>query len=79
MFRSFINALAAGIAAQVHYLPMHLQPYFRQSGFREGNFPNAERYYQGALSLPLYFDLTESEQDRVIDNVRSAMAAPPLH
>ncbi|HEX5274832.1 MAG TPA: UDP-4-amino-4,6-dideoxy-N-acetyl-beta-L-altrosamine transaminase [Candidatus Rubrimentiphilum sp.] len=70
---------AAGIAAQVHYFPIHLQPYFRQSGFREGNFPAAERYYESALSLPLYFDLTESEQNRVIDNVRSAISGPALH
>ena len=57
---------AAGIAVNVHYIPVHLQPYYRRLGFRPGDFPAAEAYYAGALSLPIYFDLTDELQDRVI-------------
>jgi UDP-4-amino-4,6-dideoxy-N-acetyl-beta-L-altrosamine transaminase len=62
-----------GIQSQVHFMPIHTQPYYRRLGFRDGDFPAAERYYQGALSLPLFFDLEETDQDRVIDVVRSVV------
>lgn len=57
---------SAGIGVNVHYIPVHLQPYYRRLGFRAGDFPNAESYYAGAISLPIYFDLTDELQDRVI-------------
>ncbi len=56
----------AGIGVQVHYLPVHLQPYYRAQGFAPGDFPVAEWYADRTLSLPIYADLTDSEQDRVI-------------
>lgn len=66
--RSAFEALRArGIGVNVHYIPVHLQPYFRNMGFGPGDYPNAERYYRQALSLPLYADLTESQQDQVIN------------
>ena len=65
----------AGIASQVHYIPIHTQPYYRARGFRTGDFPVAEAYYQGALSLPLFVGLSDGDQDRVIDVVRAAAAA----
>lgn len=55
-----------GIFAQVHYIPVHLMPYYKQFGWKEGDFPNAEHYYKGCLSLPMYPTLTEEEQDFVI-------------
>ena len=58
-----------GIGVNVHYIPVHLQPYFRNLGFGPGDFPQAERYYRQAISLPLYADLTEAQQDRVINAV----------
>jgi UDP-4-amino-4,6-dideoxy-N-acetyl-beta-L-altrosamine transaminase len=57
---------SAGIGVNVHYIPVHLQPYYRRLGFRAGDFPNAESYYAGAISLPIYFDLTDELQDRVV-------------
>ncbi len=66
--------LLAGVQSQVHYIPIHTQPYYRQLGFRDGDFPAAEHYYEGALTLPLFFDLSESDQDRVVDVVRKAVA-----
>lgn len=63
-----------GIGAQVHYQPVHLQPWYRRSlGTREGDFPVAEAYYRGALSLPLYPTLRDEEVDRVVDELRRAL------
>lgn len=63
----------ADIGVQVHYIPVHRQPYYRSLGFRDGDFPLAERYYSEALTLPLYYTLTESEQDRVVEALRQAL------
>jgi UDP-4-amino-4,6-dideoxy-N-acetyl-beta-L-altrosamine transaminase len=58
------------IYSQVHYIPVHLMPYYRQFGWKEGDFPNAEAYYKGCLSLPMYPILKEEEQDYVIQIVK---------
>ena len=50
---------AAGIGVNVHYIPVHLQPFWRARGFGPGDFPEAERYYAGALSLPLHARLSD--------------------
>lgn len=55
-----------GIRPNVHYIPIHLQPYYRELGFRKGDFPKAEQYYSRALTLPLYPSLTGEQQDNVI-------------
>lgn len=60
----------AGIGVNVHYIPVHLQPVYRKQGFQEGDFPKAEGYYQRALSLPIYFDLSSEEQQFVIARLR---------
>lgn len=65
---------AAGILVNVHYIPVHLQPYYRRFGFRPGDFPATEAYYEGALSLPLFYDLSEEAQDYVVDRLRSALS-----
>jgi len=66
------NLRAKGIGTQVLYIPVHLQPWYRQTyGYRLGKCPNAENYYRRALSLPLYPGLTDEDVDRVIDEVRS--------
>lgn len=57
------------IYAQVHYIPVHLQPYYVRQGFRKGDFPMAEAYYEKCLSLPMYPGLTDKEQDFVIEKV----------
>lgn len=56
----------AGIGVNLHYIPVHLQPYYRALGFAPGDFPEAERYYGQALTLPLYPAMSEAEQDIVI-------------
>ena len=62
-----------GILVNLHYIPVHTQPYYQRMGFRSGDFPEAERYYQEAISLPLYFGLSEADQDRVIFEVRETV------
>lgn len=59
----------AGIYAQVHYVPLHLMPYYSELGSREGDCPVAEEYYRHCLSLPMYPTLTDEEQDYVIEKV----------
>jgi UDP-4-amino-4,6-dideoxy-N-acetyl-beta-L-altrosamine transaminase len=54
-----------GIGVNVHYIPVHIQPYYQALGFRLGMFPQAEAYYAEALSIPLFATLTEDEQDTV--------------
>lgn len=55
-----------GVGVNVHYIPVHTQPYYRELGFHDGQFPRAEAYYSKCLTLPLYPSLHESEQDHVI-------------
>lgn len=63
-----------GIGVNVHYIPVHLQPYYRDLGFAVGDFPEAERYYRHAITLPLYYDLGDAEQDRVLDALKAALS-----
>lgn len=57
------------IFTQVHYIPNHLQPYYQQQGWKQGDFPNAEKYYEKCLSIPMYHSMTENEQTKVIDTI----------
>ena len=58
---------AHDINANVHYIPVHTQPYYQQFGFKYGDFPNAEQYYSRAFSIPIFYGLTDEMQDTVID------------
>ena len=69
----FDHLRSVGIQVNVHYIPVHLQPYYRRLGFRSGQFPVAEHYYAQAISLPLYAGLSEAQQTRVIEEVASAL------
>jgi UDP-4-amino-4,6-dideoxy-N-acetyl-beta-L-altrosamine transaminase len=55
-----------GIGVNLHYIPVHLQPYYQSMGFKRGDFPEAERYYTEAISLPMYQGLTNEQQDEVV-------------
>jgi len=63
----FDELLQHGIGVNLHYIPVHLQPYYREQGFSEGMFPEAEAHGCSAITLPLYSGLTDSDQDRVIE------------
>lgn len=65
----------AGIGTQVHYIPVHTQPYYQALGFAEGDFPVAEDYYARTLSLPLFSDLNETQQNRVALLLKHALIA----
>ncbi len=54
------------IGSQVHYIPVPMQPYYRHLGFSLDDYPNAQAYYREALSIPLYYDLTDEQQQHVI-------------
>jgi dTDP-4-amino-4,6-dideoxygalactose transaminase len=64
--RLFDSLRRANIGVNVHYIPVHTQPYYRKTGFTEGMFPESEKYYSEAVSLPMFADLTAAQQDRVI-------------
>ena len=67
---------AHGIGVNVHYIPVHTQPYYRQHfGFKQGDFPAAEAYYAHAITLPLYFSLSEDEQYTVVATLKQAFQA----
>uniref|UniRef100_A6W184 DegT/DnrJ/EryC1/StrS aminotransferase n=1 Tax=Marinomonas sp. (strain MWYL1) TaxID=400668 RepID=A6W184_MARMS len=65
----------AGIGTQVHYIPVHTQPYYQELGFKQGDFPIAEDYYARTLSLPLFADLTYAQQERVALILKHALIA----
>jgi UDP-4-amino-4,6-dideoxy-N-acetyl-beta-L-altrosamine transaminase len=63
----------AGIGVNVHYIPVHLHPYYRSRGFAEGQFPCAERYYRRAITLPLFPGLSDSQQFQVVASLEEAI------
>ena len=64
----------AEIGVNVHYIPIHTQPYYTRLGFKRGDFPASERYYERALSIPLFPALTESQQEHVVTTLSEALA-----
>jgi len=58
------------IFAQIHYIPCHLMPYYRELGWKEGDMPQAENYYKRCISLPMFPTLTEEEQEFVIEKIK---------
>ncbi|BFM50867.1 UDP-4-amino-4,6-dideoxy-N-acetyl-beta-L-altrosamine transaminase [Marinomonas sp. THO17] len=72
--KAIFDALrSAGIGTQVHYIPVHTQPYYQDLGFDWGDFPIAEDYYQRTMSLPLFYEITRSEQERVVSILTQAL------
>lgn len=63
-----------GIGVNVHYIPVHTQPYYRRLGFSFGQFPESERYYEEAITLPLFPLMTEEEQDYIISALREILS-----
>jgi dTDP-4-amino-4,6-dideoxygalactose transaminase len=55
-----------GIGVNLHYIPVHTQPYYQRMGFKMGDFPEAESYYTEAISLPMFQTMTEAQQDEVV-------------
>jgi len=69
----FAAMRSAGIGVNVHYIPVHLQPWYRRLGFSRGDYPVAEAYYDRALTLPLHPNLSVEQQDQVIEALSLAI------
>lgn len=69
----FVTLRERGIGVNLHYIPVHTQPYYRAMGFAEGDFPEAERYYSEAISLPMYPGLTEADLLKVAGALKEAI------
>lgn len=63
-----------GIGVNLHYIPVHTQPYYQQMGFKSGDFPEAERYYAEAISLPMYSTLSDAQQVQVAAALHEELA-----
>ena len=66
----FDECRAAGIGVNLHYIPVHLQPYYSDLGFKQGDYPAAEAYYANAISIPLFHSMTDTQQDEVVRVVK---------
>ncbi|WP_343859834.1 UDP-4-amino-4,6-dideoxy-N-acetyl-beta-L-altrosamine transaminase [Aliiglaciecola litoralis] len=72
--QTYLRLHEKGIGVNVHYIPVHLHPYYQRLGFKLGDFPNAEQFYQNALTVPLFPTMTADEQDRVIQALNEVLA-----
>lgn len=70
----FARMRDSGIVLNLHYIPVHTQPYYQKLGFQKGDFPVSEKYYEEAITLPLYYDLTDEQQDEVIEALKEVLA-----
>ena len=64
-----------GIGVNLHYIPVHTQPYYQRMGFSHGDFPQAENYYREAISLPMFQAMSDAQQDEVVAALRKAVQA----
>lgn len=69
----FDHLREGGIGVNVHYIPVHRQPYWEGHGFRPGDFPVAEEYYGRAISIPLFATMSEAQQDEVVARLADAL------
>lgn len=65
----FVALRENGIGVNLHYIPVHLQPYYKKMGFKQGDFPHAEAYYSNAISIPMFHGMTYEQQDEVISKL----------
>ena len=73
--RETFDALRAnGIGVNLHYIPVHMQPYYQSLGFRWGDFPEAERYYAEAISLPIFSGMTDAQHQRVHETLTATLS-----
>lgn len=70
----FDELRATGIGVNLHYIPVHLQPYYQRMGFNVGDFPEAERYYAEAISIPMFHGMTHEQQDEVVKQLTTILS-----
>lgn len=73
-FHVFESLRDQGIGVNIHYIPVYSQPYYQEKGFEASDFPEANRYYAEAISLPMFPTLTEHDQDKVVTALRKAIS-----
>jgi len=66
----FTELREKGIGVNLHYFPVHLQPYYQKLGFKEGDFPNAEKYFRKSISIPMYPTITDEEIEYVVKSLK---------
>lgn len=66
----YFKAKKVGLNLQVHYIPVHLQPYYRNLGYKQGDYPKAEEYYKHCISLPLYPELTDDDLTEIVRRIK---------
>lgn len=69
----FFAAKQVGLNLQVHYIPVHLQPYYSQLGYKKGDYPEAENYYEHCISLPLYSDLKDKDLIEIVKRIKTIL------
>ena len=69
----FSKLREANIGVNLHYIPVHTQPYYQNMGFKEGDFPQAENYYASAISIPLFYRMTDQEQLQIVEQLRESL------
>ncbi len=74
-YQIFKELRQLGVGVNVHYIPVHSQPYYQRMGFLAGDFPDAESYYSEAISLPIYPTMTEEQQGEVVRALTKALQA----
>ena len=72
--RLFQEMKKHGITLNMHYIPVHLQPYYQNMGFVHGDFPVSEAYYEKAFTLPLYYGLSDAEQETVVEALHASLS-----
>ena len=69
----FENLIELGIGVNLHYIPIHLHPYYQELGFKKGDYPGAESYYSQAISIPLFPKLSSGMQETVVSSIKKAL------
>jgi len=70
----FDSLRARGVGVNLHYIPVHTQPYYQALGFKQGDFPEAEKYYAEAISLPMFQSMADEQQNRVVVALTEALS-----
>ena len=69
----YFDAKKVGLNLQVHYIPVHTQPYYQEQGYKWGDYPNAEEYYKHCISLPLYYDLNDRDLKEIVKRIKGLL------
>lgn len=69
----FAEMKEKGICLNLHYIPIHTQPYYQNLGFKNGDFPVSEKYYEEVFTLPLYYSLTDEQQDYIVNALKEVL------